>query len=189
VIKTSDKKAIIAYGSRYGSTAEISQEIAKILNELDIETVVLDLKKTKEKKWPPIDEFDAILVGSGIKIGRWMKEPQKFLKKNKDKIKGKGKILGLFVSCSLVLDDPLKAEKDYLEKIMDDLKFKTELSAAFGPVFDFSESSNLGFLTKKMAKLGLAESENIEFDPNARNDLRDWNQIRAFAKKVADLVK
>jgi menaquinone-dependent protoporphyrinogen oxidase len=189
VIKTSDKKALIAYGSRYGSTAEISQEISKILRNLDIETLVLDLKETKEKQWPSIDEFNAILVGSSIKMGRWMKEPQKFLKKNKDKIKNTEKILGLFVSCSTVLDDPMKAKNDYLDKIMEKLKFKADMYDAFGPVFDFSETSKLGYLTKKISIAGLNESGNIEFDPNARNDLRDWDQIRSFAEKFAELIK
>ncbi|MFX0133166.1 MAG: flavodoxin domain-containing protein [Candidatus Hodarchaeota archaeon] len=189
MIKTSDKKVLIAYGSRYGSTAEISQEISKIFKESDIKTLVLDLKKTKEKLWPMIDEFDAILVGSGIKIGRWMKEPQKFLKKNKDKIKTKRKILGLFVSCSTVLDDPVKAKKEYLEKIIDDLDIKADLFDAFGPLFDFSETSNLGSLTKKILKSILSKSENIEFDPNTRNDLRDWSQIRSFVEKLVELMK
>lgn len=185
----STNKILIAYGSRYGSTAEISEKISIILKELNIESIVLDLKKTKEKHWPSIDEFDAILVGSGIKMGRWMKEPQKFLKKNKDKIKNKEKILGLFVSCSTVLDDPVKAKKDYLDKIMDNLKFKADMYDAFGPVFDFSETSKLGYLTKKLSIAGLNESGNIEFDPNARNDLRDWDQIRNFAEKFAELIK
>lgn len=37
---------------------------------------ILNLRKTKSKEWPLLKEFDGVLVGSGIKIGKWAKEPK-----------------------------------------------------------------------------------------------------------------
>lgn len=64
-----NKNVLIVYGSRYGSTEEISQEIANVLENKGIETQLIDLKKMKSKDWPSLESFDGVLVGSGIKIG------------------------------------------------------------------------------------------------------------------------
>lgn len=67
-------KVLIAYGSRFGSTEEISIKISHTLEEQEIETHLLDLKKVKAKDWPSLEAFDGVLVGSGIRIGKWTKE-------------------------------------------------------------------------------------------------------------------
>ncbi|MEX2725335.1 MAG: flavodoxin domain-containing protein [Candidatus Freyarchaeota archaeon] len=93
------KKVLIAYGTRYGSTEEISQEMGKTLEKEGLEVQLVDLKKTKSKEWPSLEPFDGVLVGSSIAVGKWMNEPQEFLKKHKAEIKKKEKIRGIFVSC------------------------------------------------------------------------------------------
>jgi menaquinone-dependent protoporphyrinogen IX oxidase len=66
------KKELIAYGSPYGSTEEITCATAQILEKEGLETQLLDLKHTKQKAWPPSASFDGILVGSGLKMFRWV---------------------------------------------------------------------------------------------------------------------
>jgi len=61
-------KVLIAYGTRFGSTEEISQEIVRILEKERIDSQLLDLQKTKLKEWLPLEGFDEVLVGSSIKI-------------------------------------------------------------------------------------------------------------------------
>ncbi|MGZ4853036.1 MAG: flavodoxin domain-containing protein [Halobacteriota archaeon] len=80
------KKILIAYGSRYGSTEEIAHSMARILANAGLETQLLDLRRTKQKDWPPLASFDGVLVGSGIKIGRWTKEATAFLKTHADEL-------------------------------------------------------------------------------------------------------
>jgi menaquinone-dependent protoporphyrinogen oxidase len=184
------KKVLIVYGSRFGCTEEVSQEIARLLEKEDIAAQLLDVRKTKERMWPAIDEFDGILVGSGIKISKWTKESRKFLEKNKTELEKK--ILGLFVCCADAARDRNHAKKEYLEKVIEELGIAVGIYDAFGGVLDFSESSRMGFLNKKMLRAAAKEmSEEIGFtiDKNAKNDLRDWDQIRKFAEEFASLVK
>ncbi len=190
----SDKKVLIAYGSRYGSTEEISQEIGKILENKGLEVQLLDLKKTKSKNWPSLETFDGILVGSSIKITKWMKEPQAFLKKHKGELQKKEKILGMFVSSGFasVPENREKAVNDYLEKVMKKMGIEADIYDAFGGVFDFSESTRMGSIDKKMLKLaakGMSKDFGLKFEEDGRNDLRDWDQIRGFAEKFAELME
>lgn len=183
------KKVLIAYGSRFGCTEEVSKEIAKILKEEGIDSHLLNLRKTKPKKWPSIEEFDGILVGSGIRIMKWTKESKKFLEMYKKEINERKS--GLFVCCALAATDQAQAKRDYLEKAIDELGIAPDIYDAFGGVLDFSESSNMGFLDKKMLKMAakaMEEEAGLPLEDDAKNDFRDWDQIRNFAEKVAALV-
>ncbi len=186
------KKVLIAYGSRYGSTEEISQEIAKVLENQGLEVQIVDLKKTKSKDWPPIEPFDGVLVGSGIRIMKWVREPQEFLSKHKGEFPKKK--LGIFISSGFasIPGNREKAKQDWIEKVMEKVGVKADLYDAFGGVFDFSQSSRMGGLDKRMLKMaakGMSKEFDMKIDEKGRNDFRDWNQIRSFAEKFAKLVK
>ncbi|KYK33896.1 MAG: hypothetical protein AYK18_04205 [Theionarchaea archaeon DG-70] len=140
-------KVLIAYGSRFGCTEEVSHKIAEVLENQGMETQVSNLRKTKSKEWPLLKEFDGVLVGSGIKIGKWTKEPKNFLKKHKEELNKK--VLGIFVCSGYAAKDPDYARKEYLEKAMEELGVTTDMYEAFGGVFDFSESSTMGFLDRR----------------------------------------
>lgn len=57
-------RVLIAFGSRYGSTEEISMRLAELLKEEGIEAEVLDLKR--ERNWPPLEGFDSVIVGAHL---------------------------------------------------------------------------------------------------------------------------
>ncbi len=61
-------KALIAYATRYGATTSTSEEIAKILREEGIDVKVANVK---EEKITNISEYDLIVVGSGMQMGKW----------------------------------------------------------------------------------------------------------------------
>ncbi|WXG39343.1 MAG: flavodoxin domain-containing protein [Candidatus Freyarchaeum deiterrae] len=188
------KKVLIAYGTRFGSTEEISQEIGKILEKEGLEVQLVDLKKTKSKEWPSLENFHGVLVGSSIAMGKWMNEPQEFLKKHKAEIQKKEKILGLFVCCGSASfpETCEQGKSDYLEKVMAKIGIEADIYEAFGGVYDFSESSRVSGMAKgalKMAAKYMNKNQGTQIDLNGRNDFRDWEQIQNFARKFAAIVK
>ncbi len=186
------KNVLIVYGSRFGCTEEVSQKIAEILQTEGITTQVVDLQKTREREWPSPEEFDGVLIGSGIKIMKWTKEPRNFLEKHGKEFSGRENVLGLFVCCLSAVTDKEHARKEYLEKIMEKIGVTADICDAFGGVLDFSESSRMGFLNKKMLKTaakGMQKDMGLEIDENGKNDFRDWDQIQDFAERFAVLMK
>ena len=182
----SENKVLIAYGTRYGSTEEISQNIAKILEEKGIGSDIINLKKIKQKQWPLPEDYKGVLVGSSIKIFRWMKEPTKFLKKNKDKFKELNIPLGLFISCGTAITDPEKAKKDYLEKKMEDIGVKTDLYDTFGAIYDFSETSRFGRFAKSIlldSAEELKEKRGIILKDGEKYVLIDKDRLNAFVEQ------
>ena len=60
-------KALIVYGTRYGATANTSEVIADTLRQVGYEVIIVDSKKEKVQS---INEFNLIIVGSGIQMGK-----------------------------------------------------------------------------------------------------------------------
>ena len=71
-------RALIVYGTRYEATADTSEVIADVLRQKGLEVKVVNAKKEKMRS---VSEFELVIVGSGIRMGKWTKEPEKFLEK------------------------------------------------------------------------------------------------------------
>ncbi|MFX1514432.1 MAG: flavodoxin domain-containing protein [Promethearchaeota archaeon] len=187
-----NKSVLIAYGTRYGSTEEIVFEIEKILNNEGLATSTVNLREIEKKDWPSIDEYDAILVATGISFSRWTKESKNFLKKNINTFKLNGKKLGVFVVCgdATAPDERPKVRADFIEKVLKKLDVQADIYDAFGGVLDFSPSSPKGKLAKILLKIAIKKrGKTLEIDFNGRNDFRDWTQIQNYAQKFASLVE
>lgn len=187
------KNILIVYGTRYGSTEEVAEKIKSMLEEQGCNVHLLNVKNTKEKNWPSLQNYDGVIVGSSIKIMKWMKEPKRFLQKYQRELSSADRILGVFVS-SMGAAIPDQRQETYdkcLRDVMDEMKLQPEISEAFGGVFDFSSSSKMGAIDKRMARfaaLAMTQEAGLEINTEARNDFRDWNQIRDFVEKFLELV-
>ena len=179
-------KILIAYGSRFGNSEEVALEMAKSLEGEGKTVDVVNLRTTKKKSWPTVENYDAIIIGSGIKITKWTKEPLNFLKKNKELLNKT--TFGIYTTAASAVMDHQQAIEDYCVKIINELGLKPKQYDVFGPVMDFSDNSTLDFLNKKMLKLaamGMANDKpDLQIDLEGRNDFRDWDKIKAFAKQL-----
>jgi menaquinone-dependent protoporphyrinogen oxidase len=182
------KEVLIAYGSRYGSTEEIASKISEILEEKNLKTTLINLKSFKSKDSFNFDAFDGILIGSGIKIGKWTKTARLFLEYIKDKSIDKNKVLGIFISSGEAgnAERIPNVRENYIENVLKETEIKVDLYDAFGGVIDLSQNSELGFLVKKMIKMAAKKDPNLK--DGERNDGRDWNQINNFAEEFAKLI-
>ena len=181
-------RVLIAYGSRYGSTEEIADKISEYLKEMNVESTVINLKK--EKKQPQLTEYDGVIVGSGIKISKWMNEPKNFLKNYSGELSKKR--LAVFISCISKINDPEYAQKDLLEKIFTETGVKPDIYESFGPLIDMTGSSRMGFLDKMISKTvitGLNNDLNLNLDPDGRNELREWDEIKRFIGEFVDIIR
>ena len=181
-------RVLIAYGSRWGSTEEIADRLAGFLGEEGVEADLLDVKK--DRRWPSLEGYDGVMVGSSVKVTKWMREPLQFLRRKADELRGKK--VALFVSCMSMLTDPDHARTDLLEKVAESTGVEAVLMEAFGPVIDMGPGSRMGFLDKKIAQsvmLGLSKDKGLEFDADGRNDLRDWERVKDFAHRFAESLK
>jgi menaquinone-dependent protoporphyrinogen oxidase len=184
-------KVLIVYGTRYGATASTSEVIADILKQEDFEVRVVN---AKEEKIQSINDFDLILVGSGIAMGKWTGEAKGFIKKHQKELSSKK--VALFVSCGGA--NPLSEGKErtqeynigkqkYLEDKAIEFNLKPVAFGYFGGCYNFGKMSwffkkTLSSIKPKLDSAGYKESSN-------GYDLRDLNGIRAWAKELTQIVK
>ena len=176
------KKVLIAYGTRFGSTEEVSLKFKKILEENGFTVDLVNLK-AKKRINPTITDYSGVLIGSGIRIARWTKEAKKFLKNNVQAINENKILTGIFL-CSGEASNPENRPEVIQKYLLDVFKEygmnlgENILYDAFGGVFDLSKTSNLSWMNRRMLKMVSSEDPNIVL--NEKKDYRDWDQITTF---------
>ncbi|MFX1405909.1 MAG: flavodoxin domain-containing protein [Promethearchaeota archaeon] len=184
-------KVLILYGTRFGTTKGISDEIERIIQEKGMITESFNLKEHNLKQIPHLDEYDGIIIGTGIKIKRWTKVVKQFVQKRKSELKKRQNTLGFYVCCGEA------AKKSNINKAIDNYitlklqKFGIEpvLIDAFGGAYDLTEGSPITGITRKIVISIMKEEEGIENPEGELYDYRDWEQIRNFANNFAELMK
>jgi menaquinone-dependent protoporphyrinogen oxidase len=173
-------KVLIVYGTRYGTATEIAEEIARVIES---EGNQVELKDTRRLKDVDVSPYDLVIVGSGIKMGKWTKGSLKFLKNNKSDLSQRK--VALFVTCGAANDEKTipEGQEKYLDKVAQKNLVNEPISMGlFGSVFD--PDAKHGFLynvTMKSIKKDLGKQG---IDTSKRHDYRNWDEIRAWAKNL-----
>jgi menaquinone-dependent protoporphyrinogen oxidase len=178
-------KALIVYGTRYGTAAEIAEEIGKVMKK---ERVKVDLVNSRGLKDYDVSNYDLVIVGSGIQMGNWTKGSLKFLENNKLVLSNKK--VALFVTCGAANDEKTRAEgqEKYLNNIAENyLSSKPVAMGLFGSVYDPNAKHGLMY---KLATKFIIEKELKKQgkDTSKRLDYRNWDEIRAWARDLADIL-
>jgi menaquinone-dependent protoporphyrinogen oxidase len=172
-------RALVAYGTRYGSTKEIAERIGKVLKEKRVEVTVEDAGRVSAKD---IESHDLIIIGSAIIMGKWLKHAEKLIACNETTLAGKR--TAVFVCC-MDAADPKRiadAQSNYLDKVLSRFPSLEPVSTGlFAGVVDFNA---YGFIIKKIMKSESAKRGLAESDMKVVNDLRDWNAIEAWAESL-----
>lgn len=175
-------KALVIFGTRYGTAKEISEKIVEILKDENLE---VDLINSDDKTNLAVDNYDLVVVGSGIKMGKWTKNTLNFLKKNRKKLSNRK--VALFVSCGAANEEKNKAEaqEKYLDnvatKYLDSEPISTGL---FGGIYD--PNADHGLLYKLVKRNIEKEMIKMGQDPTKKHDYRDWDAITQW---TIDLTK
>ena len=196
------KKVLIVYGTRFGATASTSEEIADVLRHEGLEVRVVDAKKEKVKD---ISGFDLIIVGSGMMIHRWTKEPEKFLMKFQKELVNKKVALFVSSGTQVIIEHDKKFEdfqfggkittitgdeaigmtrKKYLEEKAAKYNLHPVAMAVFGGVYDYHHMPWWSGKAMEAAKPRL-EASGIKESKPGFYDTRDWKSIRNWAKALA----
>lgn len=72
-----DKKVLVAYGTKYGATAEIAVRIGEVLAASGLPVEVHLAEQAGD-----LAAYGAVVLGSAVYIGQWRKPAVRFLKEN-----------------------------------------------------------------------------------------------------------
>ena len=165
-------RVLVAYASKYGATAEIAEAVGKGLRDAGLTVDVTAVGDVGS-----IDGHDAVVLGSGLYMGRWLKDGARFLKRNEATLATKK--VWIFSSGPTEEGDPEEAVEGWgfpkgLQPIADRIK-PVEIKV-FGGAADADKLRGFDRWVMKQVKAPMG-------------DFRDWDAIAAWAGEIAATLK
>ncbi len=159
-------KVLVSAASKHGSTAEIADRIGQTLKEegLDVTVAAPDVVES-------LDDFQAIVLGSGVYAGHWLKEAKELAAR----IALCDPSPNVWLFSSGPLGAPPKPEEDPVD--VTDIEAAT--SARGHTVFP-------GTVDK--SKLGFGEKAIMIAVRAPEGDFRDWDEITVWAQRIAETL-
>jgi len=168
-------KAIVAYASKYGSTRGIAEFVAEKLQQRGILAEVRDVEAVYD-----LGGFDAVVIGSGVYMGHWMKEATEFVRRNRAILANRQ----VWLFSSGPLSTEAKDAQGRELRVVAEPKEIAELRETINPrdhrvFFGAFDRSKVGFKDRMASKMPAVRALFPE------GDFRDWNEIEAWAISIA----
>lgn len=160
-----DKKVLVAYASKCGSTGEIAQAIAEELAARGRGAELMLAENVRD-----VSGYSAVVLGSAVRFGRWLSPAADFAARFEQALREKP--VAVFSAHIMALGDgemDRSIREDYLPSAIKQIApVSTEF---FAGKFD---PQKLSFLEGTLGRLIGAN----------KGDLRDWTKIRAWAAEL-----
>lgn len=167
-----DIRVLVAYASKYGATAGIAEKLGEVIGQAGFQTDVLPVDQARG-----LAAYQAVVLGSAVYMGRWMKDAVKFLKANEALLTER--MVWFFSSGPVEEGDPVELldgwEFPPLQQEIADRIQPRGITVFHGAI----EMENLGPFYKWVIK---------KVD-SPIGDYRDWDAITAWAEEIAAELK
>lgn len=157
-------KVLVAAASKHGATTDIAQHVGQTLSERGLDVTVVPVETVAD-----VAAYGAVVVGSAVYAGHWLKPAMDFLESNHDALNAK--LVWLFSSGPI--GNPQKPTED-----------PADLSKIASIVAAQSHKVFAGRLDK--AKLSFPERAIVWALGVADGDYRDWEEVRNWSNGIAD---
>lgn len=163
------KKILVAYATRVGSTIEIAEAIAAVLQEWGVE---VEVRSTHERL--DIEHYDGVVLGSAIRMGHLLPEAVEFLQKNRQYLKTIP--VAYFTACITMTEDTEENRETVLH-------YFDPIMQAVPEVRPISIGLFAGEIDTH--KLGMVPRIAIKMIHAPIGDYRNWAKIRSWASVIA----
>jgi menaquinone-dependent protoporphyrinogen oxidase len=158
-------RVLVTAASRHEATAEIAEAIASGLAERGVDARARPIGKVTD-----LGDYDAVVLGSAIYMGRWLKEARVFAAQHSAALSAMP--VWLFGSGPLG-----PADKPLPESDAADIDAMVALTRA--------REHRVFAGRLDTARLGVAERAVMKMVHGADGDSRDWGEVDAFAADIA----
>jgi menaquinone-dependent protoporphyrinogen oxidase len=159
---------LVTATSKHGATDEIAQRVGAGLAERGLDVEVSKLHDVHD-----VRGYEAVVLGSGIYLGNWLKEARRFVDAHAVELRERP--TWLFASGSIVGDPPVADDPNALRESVVEKLVKTSGAREHKLFAGKLDTSRLGLL-EKAAVRGAHASE---------GDYRDWRAIDDWAAGIA----
>jgi len=156
-------RVLVTAASRHGATFEIATAIGEELARAGIDARVEPLEGVRS-----LDEYDGVVVGSGIYAGHWLGAAKEFVDQHATDLA----LRPLWLFSSGPIGDPLKPEEDPADAAPTATRLGARAHRVFGGRLD-------------RARLGLGERAIVGLVRAPEGDFRPLDEIRSWSAEIA----
>jgi len=167
-----ESKVLVAYATKYGSTAEIAQSIAKVIQKAGYAVDITPVDQV-----PDLADYGVVVLGSAVYVGQWRKEAAAFLQEHEEELSARK--VWLFSSGPTGKGDAQELMKGFifpesLQQVAD--RISPQGIAIFHGALD-------------LKKLGLPEKIVVKGIKAPLGDYRDWENIESWAQSIVETLQ
>ena len=167
------QKVLVTCASKYGATAEIAEKIGVVLRRADLWVDVLPVGDVQN-----LDLYQAVVLGSGIYIGQWIKSATAFLKDHEKSLAERP--VWLFSSGPTGKGDPVE--------LVDGWRLPAAVRPFVERIWPRDVAVFHGWIDPE--KINWIEKWSIQkLVKKPFGDFRDWDMIVNWTTQIASAVK
>lgn len=168
-----DRNILVTYASKYGSTKEIAEKIGEVLRQAGLQADVLPVEGIRD-----LTQYQAVILGSAVYIGKWQKEAVEFLQAHEKTLADRP--VWLFSSGPTGEGDPVELLEGW------------RLPAALQPVADRIQPRDIavfhGYINPE--KLNFIEKWAVKsLVKKPMGDFRKWDSIITWGTRISEVLK
>jgi menaquinone-dependent protoporphyrinogen oxidase len=165
-------KILVAYASKYGATKEIAEKIGEVLRQAGLQADVLPVERVRD-----ISPYQAVVLGSAVYVGKWMKGAIHFLNDNEGELARRP--VWLFSSGPTGEGDPVA--------LLDGWRLPPEQK----PVIDRIQPRDIAVFHGNIdeARVNFIEKTAVKTIKKPFGDFRKWDAIAFWAASIAEALK
>ncbi len=158
-------RILVAYASKCGSTGEVATAIGKTLAQNGARVDVMPLKKVAD-----LPSYQAVFVGSAIRVGKWLPEAADFVRENHAILQ---RVPTVYFTVCMTLCEDTPANR-------------ARAAEFIAPVRTILAPAAEGYFAGKVdpARLSFIESTMLKAKGTPMGDFRNWNQIKDWTQNT-----
>jgi menaquinone-dependent protoporphyrinogen oxidase len=164
---------LVAYATAHGSTAQVAEEIGRVLGERGLSVVVANVKEVRN-----IHDYDAVVLGSAVHTGAWLPEMGAFLRAFETELTSKQ--IYFWISCIRVLEQ--YGNEHALEYYLD---HEIVSRLPIHEVAVFAGKLDLETTDWNERWTLAARYDGSTWPSSFDGDYRNWDKIRGWSNEIA----
>jgi menaquinone-dependent protoporphyrinogen oxidase len=172
-------RVLIPYGTTEGQTARISEYIADVIRAHGHEAYAVDIKGSSH---PKPDDYEAVIVGASIHMGKHEDYVQDFVRENRDTLE---RVPSAFFSVSLAAHDEPEVAEGYIEEFVQATGWRPDKVGLFGGALLYTQ---YGFIKRHLMKKIVRDKGIQDTDTSRDYVYTEWESVRHFVEEFLELL-
>lgn len=175
---------LVVYATSEGQTAKIAAQLQETIANRGHDVTALDVNDLSDDL--SLTDYEAVVVGSSIHMGKQATAIQSFVADNRAFLNDRPSAF-FQVSLSSAVDDPTRRAEAarYVEDFLEATGWQPANIGLFGGALRYTK---YGFLKRLLLKR-IAKEATGDIDTAQDYEYTDWNEVEAFAADFASFVE